>query len=77
MDRVHRLGQTRPVFIVRYLADDTIEERILKLQEAKAALSKGALAKLTPEEARRARTADLCMLFEMDVPAARTAAAGR
>lgn len=31
-DRVHRLGQTRPVRVVRYVAGDSIEERLLALQ---------------------------------------------
>jgi hypothetical protein len=32
MDRVHRLGQTRPVTVVRYVCDDTLETRLLKMQ---------------------------------------------
>jgi hypothetical protein len=31
-DRVHRLGQTRPVEVLRYVARGTIEERLLELQ---------------------------------------------
>jgi SNF2 family DNA or RNA helicase len=31
-DRVHRLGQVRPVSVWRYVAIDTIEERMLELQ---------------------------------------------
>jgi hypothetical protein len=31
-DRVHRLGQTRPVFVWRYVARGTIEERMLEMQ---------------------------------------------
>ena len=32
MDRVHRLGQYRPMRCVRFVLGGTIEERILKLQ---------------------------------------------
>jgi len=31
-DRIHRLGQTRAVSVFRYIATDTIEERMLELQ---------------------------------------------
>lgn len=39
IDRAHRLGQERPVFVYRLIATDTIEEKILVLQERKAALA--------------------------------------
>jgi SNF2 family DNA or RNA helicase len=38
IDRVHRIGQSRPVFSYRLIAKDTIEERILELQEQKTDL---------------------------------------
>jgi SWI/SNF-related matrix-associated actin-dependent regulator of chromatin subfamily A3 len=66
MDRVHRLGQTKPVSVVRFFAENTVEENIYRLQQAKAALGKGALQKLTPEEARRARAKELRGLFEIE-----------
>ena len=43
-DRAHRIGQTRPVLIHRLVARDTVEERILALQERKRALADAALA---------------------------------
>ena len=42
-DRAHRIGQTRPVFVYRLVAADTVEERILALQDAKRALMDAAL----------------------------------
>ncbi|GER25963.1 DNA repair protein RAD5 [Striga asiatica] len=42
MDRVHRIGQKEDVKIVRLIARDTIEERILRLQESKRALARRA-----------------------------------
>ena len=34
-DRVHRLGQEKDVFVKRLVVEDTIEERMLRLQEVK------------------------------------------
>ena len=36
--RAHRMGQTRPVFVHRMVAKDTVEERIIALQERKRSL---------------------------------------
>lgn len=38
-DRAHRIGQTKSVFVYKLIAADTVEERILELQERKAALA--------------------------------------
>lgn len=37
--RAHRIGQEKPVTVIRYIAKETIEEKILKLQERKTNLS--------------------------------------
>jgi SNF2 family DNA or RNA helicase len=42
-DRAHRIGQERPVMVYRMVAKDTVEERILGLQEKKRALVEVAL----------------------------------
>jgi SNF2 family DNA or RNA helicase len=39
VDRAHRIGQTRTVFAYRLVARDTVEEKILELQEGKRALA--------------------------------------
>lgn len=44
IDRIHRIGQTRPVRVVKYVCEDTIEQRIVALQEYKAGLSQGVLS---------------------------------
>lgn len=38
-DRAHRIGQTRAVSVLKVIAQDTIEERIERLQQEKAALA--------------------------------------
>jgi SNF2 family DNA or RNA helicase len=38
-DRAHRIGQTSSVWVVKLVAQGTIEERILALQERKASLA--------------------------------------
>ncbi len=42
-DRAHRIGQDKPVFVHRLVAKDTVEERILVLQERKRALAEAAI----------------------------------
>ena len=37
----HRIGQTQSVWVLKLVAQGTIEERILALQERKAALAEG------------------------------------
>jgi SNF2 family DNA or RNA helicase len=41
IDRVHRIGQSRPVTAYRLVAEDTVEAKILALQEHKRALFAG------------------------------------
>jgi superfamily II DNA or RNA helicase len=43
-DRAHRIGQTKSVFVYKLIAADTVEERIVELQERKAALASLALS---------------------------------
>jgi superfamily II DNA or RNA helicase len=42
-DRAHRIGQDKPVMVFRLVAKDTVEERILALQEKKRALAAAAV----------------------------------
>jgi SNF2 family DNA or RNA helicase len=41
--RAHRIGQHRPVFVYKLVAEGSIEERLLALQARKAALAEGVL----------------------------------
>ena len=62
-DRTHRIGQTRQVFSYKLICQNTVEEKILKLQEAKRSVAEAiipgqdSLKSLTRE--------DLEMLFEV------------
>ena len=42
-DRAHRIGQDKPVMVYRLVAEDTVEERIIALQQRKRALAEAAL----------------------------------
>ena len=43
IDRTHRIGQTRRVFAYRLIARNTIEEKVLELQETKRDLARSIL----------------------------------
>jgi SNF2 family DNA or RNA helicase len=61
-------GQTRPVRVMRFLMKESIEERLaLSLQDAKAALGKGSIEKLSAAERRKARLTCLLDLFQVDM----------
>ena len=44
IDRTHRIGQTKNIFAYRMICKDTIEDKILQLQEKKRALAKDIIA---------------------------------
>ena len=44
IDRTHRIGQTRSVFAYRIIARDTVEEKVLKLQEGKRNLANAVIS---------------------------------
>ncbi|XP_059159107.1 helicase-like transcription factor [Physella acuta] len=66
-DRCHRLGQTQDVIITRFVIEDSIEERMLELQEKKTHLMKVAFGKqLTAEERRRNIIDDIKGLLQLN-----------
>jgi non-specific serine/threonine protein kinase len=40
IDRTHRIGQTKNIFAYRMICTDTVEDKILKLQDRKRALAR-------------------------------------
>jgi non-specific serine/threonine protein kinase len=62
-DRTHRIGQTRQVFSYKMICENTVEEKILKLQESK----KGIADSIIPGQSawKSLTRADLEMLFEV------------
>lgn len=45
IDRTHRLGQYRPIRAVRFIAEGTVEERVLQLQEKKRLVFDGTVGR--------------------------------
>ncbi|KAJ7515177.1 hypothetical protein O6H91_22G003700 [Diphasiastrum complanatum] len=64
MDRVHRLGQTRKVHIFRLIVADSIEERILDLQERKRQFAQVAFGK-SQEQQRLMRVEEVRLLMRL------------
>ncbi|XP_052769521.1 helicase-like transcription factor [Mya arenaria] len=64
-DRCHRLGQTKDVIITKYIVEDSVEEKMLDMQEKKRRLMQGAFGqKQTAEERRQNRITDIKNLLD-------------
>ena len=61
-DRVHRLGQTKNVFIYKYITKDSIEGQMMEIQNKKKDLITGAFH-MPEEERRRQRIDDIRTIF--------------
>ena len=66
VDRAHRIGQRRPVQVHRLLVQDTVEDRIVKLQEKKRAMIEGALDERASQTIARLGVQELAFLFVSD-----------
>lgn len=67
IDRVHRMGQTRDVSVTRFVVKDSIEGRMLRVQERKIKLAGSLGLRVdgdTEEDKRKESIAELRMLFE-------------
>jgi DNA repair protein RAD16 len=59
IDRTHRIGQHKPIYATRFIVRNTVEERILRLQEKKKLVFDGtvggdaaSMAKLSVDDMR-------------------------
>jgi len=58
-----------PIFLqlaVRFVMKDSIEERMIRVQKAKAALGKGSMERLSKDEEKLAGIATMKDLFQLD-----------
>jgi SNF2 family DNA or RNA helicase len=62
IDRAHRIGQTRPVFAYRLISRDTVEDKIVALQQSKRELADSIVA-ADATLMRRLTAADLELLI--------------
>lgn len=63
VDRAHRIGQSRPVKVHRMLIQNTVEDRIIALQEKKRALISEALDETAGQNIARLGVQELAYLF--------------
>eukprot|EP00188_Purpureofilum_apyrenoidigerum_P001792 Plantae.Rhodophyta-Purpureofilum_apyrenoidigerum.ctg20264.p1 GENE.Plantae.Rhodophyta-Purpureofilum_apyrenoidigerum.ctg20264~~Plantae.Rhodophyta-Purpureofilum_apyrenoidigerum.ctg20264.p1 ORF type:complete len:373 (+),score=77.91 Plantae.Rhodophyta-Purpureofilum_apyrenoidigerum.ctg20264:32-1120(+) len=60
--RAHRIGQTKTVFVTRYIVSNTVEERLLQVQERKRNLVEGAIEEAAAQD-KQSRLDDIMYLF--------------
>ncbi|CDR97304.1 DNA repair protein rhp16, putative [Babesia bigemina] len=63
IQRAHRIGQTKPVYAVRFICKDTIEERIIELQEKKMIVFDATISS-SAESMAKLSSEDLSFLFK-------------
>lgn len=62
VDRIHRIGQTSNVQVTRFIIEDSIEEKMLRIQERKRTI--GEAMDADEDERRKRRIDEIKMLFE-------------
>ena len=62
IDRTHRIGQTRHIFAYRMICMNTIEEKILKLQEKKSKIA-GDIVQIDEAVFKNLKKAEILDLF--------------
>ncbi|KAH9825255.1 SNF2 family N-terminal domain-containing protein [Melampsora americana] len=68
VDRVHRLGQTKPVRMIRYIISGSVEQNMLEIQKRKTELANMSLGQtLSKVELAKRRVEDLSILFKDNI----------
>ncbi|KJA22647.1 hypothetical protein HYPSUDRAFT_87246 [Hypholoma sublateritium FD-334 SS-4] len=62
-DRCHRIGQEKEVYVKRLVVENTIEDRMLRLQEVKTGLAEAALGEGTGAKLHKLSVKDIKYLF--------------
>ncbi|KAF8921264.1 SNF2 family N-terminal domain-containing protein [Mucidula mucida] len=65
-DRAHRIGQDKEVWVKRLVVENTIEERMLRLQDVKVGLAEAALGEGTGNKLHKLSVRDIRFLFGMN-----------
>ncbi|CAK9784888.1 hypothetical protein CC85DRAFT_283856 [Cutaneotrichosporon oleaginosum] len=65
MDRIHRLGQKRPVKVIKLVVEDSIEDQIVQLQAKKLAMTDAALSRDPDAALGKLTVDDLGFLFKL------------
>jgi SNF2 family DNA or RNA helicase len=74
INRVHRIGQKEPVFVTRYMATQTIEERIIEVLDRKRAMMNEVVPGTEPARRINLDEEDIFKLFDIKVRPRRAAA---
>lgn len=63
IDRIHRMGQTQSVSVYRFIVRDSVEERMLKIQDRKKFLA-SSLGMMSDEQKKMNSIEDMKLLFD-------------
>jgi SNF2 family DNA or RNA helicase len=63
-DRAHRIGQDKPVFVYKLITENTVEEKMIAMQDRKRVLAESIYTEGAKEETLQLTADDLTALFE-------------